>query len=122
MQRSTKERAYIQAVLEHATKPLTVSEIKKLLRTPVHTATVYRALDDLVASGVVRRVELGGRSAHYERSDEHHHHIVCTSCGDIEDVQREPAGLERRALIGSKKFTSIRSHSLEFFGVCKRCV
>lgn len=121
MQRSTSERRGLLAVLQKSTRPLTAAEIKKALGASTHTATVYRALDHFVHSGEVRRVELGGRAAHYELEREHHHHIVCTSCGDIEDVRWEPRDLESRVLKESKKFRAIGSHSLEFFGICNRC-
>jgi Fe2+ or Zn2+ uptake regulation protein len=121
MRRQTEERKGILATLTRATKPLTAAEIQSCLGTTAHTATVYRALQDLVQLGEVRQVELGGRAARYELNTEHHHHIVCTTCGDIEDVHTEPRGLEKAALVESKKFKSVHAHSLEFFGVCKKC-
>jgi len=121
MRRQTAERKGILATLTRATKPLTAAEIQSCLGTAAHTATVYRALQDLVQSGEVRQVELGGRAARYELNTEHHHHIVCTSCGEIEDVHAEPKGLEGKVLSQSKKFKTVSSHSLEFFGVCKEC-
>ncbi len=101
--------------------PLTVGEIKKKVGRTVHTATIYRALSDLVESGVIRRVDIHARSARYESNADHHHHIVCTECGLIEDVHTEPKGLDARVLANSKRFKGITSHSLEFFGVCKGC-
>lgn len=121
MRRQTTERKELLTVLACATKPLTAAEIQKCLGATAHTATVYRALQDLLRSGEVRQVELGGRSARYELNKDHHHHIVCTTCGDIEDVHTEPKDLEKGALKRSKKFTSVSAHSLEFFGVCKKC-
>lgn len=121
MRRQTTERKELILVLTRATKPLTVAEIQSCLKGVVHTATVYRALQDLVQLGEVRPVALGGRATRYELTTEHHHHIVCTSCGEIEDVHAEPKGLEGKVLSQSKKFKSVSSHSLEFFGVCKEC-
>lgn len=121
MQRNTAERSKLIAALQSSSVPLTAAEIKARVGSAAHMATVYRGLEALVQSGTARRVELGGRAARYELAADHHHHIVCTECGEIEDVHAEPSGLERRAFKLSKRFARIDAHSLEFFGLCKRC-
>jgi len=48
---------------------------------------VYDALGTLVDKGILRRVQPAGSSARYEqRVDDNHHHLVCRSCGHIQDV------------------------------------
>lgn len=49
---------------------------------------VYIVLNDLTKAGVTRKIETGsGVAALYEtRVGDNHHHLVCTSCGQIEDV------------------------------------
>src|ERR1700692_434641 len=49
----------------------------------ISRATVYRTLELLVKSGLVRRVHLGEDHYHYEHISEnsHHDHLVCTTCG-----------------------------------------
>jgi Fe2+ or Zn2+ uptake regulation protein len=49
---------------------------------------VYDVLHALTAAGLVRRFQPSGSAARYEarvRGD-HHHHVVCRSCGAIADV------------------------------------
>ncbi|MCL9971853.1 MAG: transcriptional repressor [Candidatus Pacebacteria bacterium] len=121
MKRTTNDRKVIQEVLSKAQQPLTVREIRKSAGQSVHLSTVYRAITEMSSEGSIRRVDFGGRVPRYEVAGEHHHHIVCTTCGDIEDVHTEPRGLEKAALVESKKFKSVHAHSLEFFGVCKKC-
>lgn len=49
--------------------------------------SVYNALGDFVDAGLVRRIEPAGRPMLFEvRVDDNHHHLVCTSCGAVEDV------------------------------------
>ncbi|MEZ3160022.1 Fur family transcriptional regulator [Microbacterium sp. BWT-B31] len=49
--------------------------------------SVYNALNDFVDAGLVRRIEPAGRAGLFElRVADNHHHIVCRSCGAIEDV------------------------------------
>lgn len=49
--------------------------------------TVYDVLNALTAAGIVRRIQPAGSLARYEtRIGDNHHHVVCHSCGAIEDV------------------------------------
>ena len=53
----------------------------------VSKQAVYDALEALVAAKIVRRIEPAGRPALYEsRVGDNHHHVVCRSCGAIDDV------------------------------------
>ncbi len=84
-------------------------------------ATAYRTLSTFVEAGFVRQVELSAGKAFYEIAGEHHHHVVCTTCNRIEDVDVcLPDALSSTAR-KSSGFASIREHTLEFFGTCKRC-
>ncbi len=48
---------------------------------------VYEALHALTAAGLVRRIELAGSPARFERRvGDNHHHLVCRSCGVVADV------------------------------------
>ena len=53
----------------------------------VSRQAVYDVLNALTAVGLVRRIQPSGSVARYEsRIDDNHHHVVCRSCGVIEDV------------------------------------
>jgi Fur family ferric uptake transcriptional regulator len=48
---------------------------------------LYNVLDDLTRVGLVRRIEPAGSATRYElRVGDNHHHLVCRSCGRVEDV------------------------------------
>jgi Fur family ferric uptake transcriptional regulator len=48
---------------------------------------VYDVLRALTGAGLLRRIQPSGSVARYEaRVDDNHHHVVCRSCGAIEDV------------------------------------
>jgi Fur family transcriptional regulator, stress-responsive regulator len=54
----------------------------------VSTQAVYDVLRALTGAGLVRRIEPAGSVARYEsRVGDNHHHVVCRSCGAIEDVE-----------------------------------
>src|SRR5437899_1409755 len=69
---------------------LTAQEIFDQLRQSdrrVGIASVYRTLELLVDKGFVQKVDIGAGTARYEPahpSGEHHHHIVCDTCGKVE--------------------------------------
>jgi len=49
--------------------------------------SVYNALSDFAGAGLVRRIQPAGQPMRFEvRIDDNHHHLVCTSCGRVEDV------------------------------------
>jgi len=122
--KATPGRIALLSYLQKNKKPMTVDSIEKGLKGFLNKVTVYRALLDLTAARLVLKVDLGHVHAHYEFLDRHnhHHHIVCKNCGDIEDIDmRDMETLEKTALNKSKLFTEIVTHSLEFFGVCNTC-
>jgi Fur family transcriptional regulator, ferric uptake regulator len=88
----------------------------------ISRATVYRTLELLVKSGMVRRVHLGEDHYHYEhvRGDSHHDHLICTACGGVIEFHDEL--LERRQLeiCEKKKFTPT-FHNLQILGICDSC-
>src|ERR687886_485894 len=57
----------------------------------ISRATVYRTLELLVKSGMVRRVHLGEDHYHYEHvtGDSHHDHLICTTCGAVTEFHDE---------------------------------
>lgn len=122
--RITPGRIALLLLLSYSKKPLTVGEIQKEMGGVMDKVTLYRALEDFVASNIVGKINLNTTAAYYEFLHEghHHHHIVCEKCGKIEDIEHcEQANLQQEVLRSSKNFSTITSHSLEFFGLCKTC-
>src|SRR3954454_18373385 len=64
----------------------------------ISRATVYRTLELLVKSGLVRRVHLGEDHYHYEHvaGNSHHDHLICTACGSV--IEFNDPELEARQL------------------------
>jgi Fur family transcriptional regulator, ferric uptake regulator len=88
----------------------------------ISRATVYRTLELLVKSGMVRRVHLGEDHYHYEhvRGDSHHDHLVCTTCGGVIEFHDEELERRQREICERKKFTPT-FHNLQILGVCESC-
>jgi Fur family transcriptional regulator, ferric uptake regulator len=82
----------------------------------VGLVTIYRTLDLLSEVGVVRRLELGG-GPRYELAEDHHHHLICESCGAVSEFERCPLDLWR---LRGMDF-EVSSHTLEIYGRCAKC-
>lgn len=121
MERSTRQRSAIRAVIEAATRPLTPQEVLDGARTEVAgmgIATVYRNLKLLVEEGSVQVVELPGDSPRYESKHlDHHHHFQCRQCDRVFDVHGCPGDLTRFAPAGFR----VESHELTLYGQCADC-
>lgn len=123
---TTGRQAVIRA-LSAADGPRSAQELHAELDVPL--SSLYRSLAVLEQAEVltphhgirgVTRYELA------EWAAGHHHHVVCESCGAVDDVHLDPAlevELERlvRQIVRSLAF-SPRGHSLEVEGRCHACL
>ena len=114
--KATPQRlAVLRALFEEQHQSL--EEIR--VRCPeVGLVTLYRALDLLGELGIVRRLDLGN-GARYELARDHHHHMICESCGDISEFDECP--LDPELLPPKSADFEIRAHSLEVYGRCRTC-
>jgi Fur family transcriptional regulator, ferric uptake regulator len=105
---------------------VTAREISDLLRergSGVGLASIYRALELLDRLGLVQRFDVGEGIARYEPAlpgGDHHHHLVCDSCGTVEAF--EDAALEAAIhdLAGKTEF-SVAAHDVTLRGECPAC-
>lgn len=82
----------------------------------VGLVTVYRTLDLLSGIGAVRRLDLGD-GPRFELAEDHHHHLVCESCGEVSEFERCPIDPRLMRDMGFET----RSHSLVVYGRCTDC-
>ena len=124
-QRITGPRQAILDLLRQHRHPMTNKEIHAVLtQTGCDQATIYRSMHLLVKMGMVKRFDFGDGVARFELvtadAHAHHHHLICTCCGEVEEVDDCFAEeLERRVAV-SHGFQSV-THKLEFFGICPEC-
>ena len=85
-------------------------------------ATIYRTLDLLVRSGLVRRVHLGEDHYHYERvtRNSHHDHLICTTCGGVIEFHDPELEARQVEICRSQGFTPT-FHNLQILGICDDC-
>lgn len=122
--RATRGRLELLAALKGSSTPLSATEIARKVGQQLSQANIYRSLEALADKGILRRIDLGHGHADYEfaPSGAHHHHLICRTCGKIEDVvELNLRPIEKKVLSRAKEFRKIDDHALEFFGTCKAC-
>ena len=90
-------------------------------RLGIGRATIFRALDLFEELGLIERLDLPtGEHAYIPCERVHHHHVICTSCGQTEEVD-DPGidGVTRS--IARRTGYRIDSHRLDLFGLCPAC-
>lgn len=126
-QRYTKGRRVLVTVLQSFGQPITIPQILEA-GNGLAQSSVYRNLVVLEEAGVVTRIVTNDEFARYElaeRLTEHHHHLICSSCGDVTDFSlsnRTEASLDRalHQIAESVGFT-VEGHRLDLVGVCSDC-
>ncbi len=113
--RVTKARKAVIHELVKATQPITVPELVARLKG-VDEASVYRTVRTLLDENLLEEILISQGSPRYALAHGHHHHAVCTSCGVLEHIACE---LEKMRL--PKGFSSVSSHDVTLYGLCKKC-
>lgn len=88
----------------------------------VGRATVYRAVEVLAQQGILDRVEFADGSHRYRvcGTESHHHHVTCTQCRRVVEVET-CLPLDTFAAIMAKTNFTLEGHALELFGRCPNC-
>lgn len=82
---------------------------------------VHNVLGDLTAAGLLRRIEPARSPARYERRiGDNHHHVVCTECGVVGDVDCAVGHTPCLTPSDSGGF-AITTAEVTFWGVCSAC-
>lgn len=122
----TIPRTVILKILEEAEPHhLTAEDVYQALleqQEDVGLATVYRVLTQFEAAGLVKKHHFTGGQAVFElEHGSHHDHLVCVSCGKVEEFIDEVIE-ERQLDIAEKAQFKITDHSLTIYGLCGRCL
>jgi len=104
----------------HPTVDQLYQDVRKRLPT-LSRATVYRVLDTLIELGLVRRISTRDAVARFDTNLSRHHHLVCDSCGRVEDVEEGLLPLGELARVDEILGFRISEVSVELRGLCQRC-
>ena len=98
-----------------------VFRILLLEHSDIGLATVYRVLMQFEQAGILERSHFESGKAVYELNEgSHHDHLVCTSCGKVEEFY--DAEIERRQqLVTKNRGGVLQEHAMSLYGLCADC-
>jgi len=125
--RYTSGRQAIVTGLRVADRPVTLPELLDL-SPDLAQSSAYRNLSLMENAGVIRRLVHGGDHAHYELAEElteHHHHLICESCGLVRDITFD-GDLEQTldtafSRVAASEGFLPRHHAIDVYGRCAGC-
>lgn len=122
--RATPARIALMHLFETTEKPVDVNTMIEYLEKSnikADPATVFRIVNMFTQKGLTKQIQLQEGKFRYElAANADHHHLVCTQCGDIQDISDCKIGDLQRD-IEQKKHFQVMSHALEFYGICAVC-
>lgn len=122
---ATPQRIAIAEVVLGAAETISADEVAHTLAargTPAGTATVYRTLDVLVASGLVIARDFAEGFRRFELADAHasRAQLLCTVCGHGEDVVDDGLTPLAERLARAHEY-EIEHYRLQLLGTCAAC-
>ncbi|MDD5082892.1 MAG: Fur family transcriptional regulator [Dehalococcoidales bacterium] len=118
-----QRRAVIQtitAVTSHVT-PTAIHERTHREHPNIGLVTIYRTLEILARLKLICELHAGDNCPSYTiGTPEHHHHLICSGCGQVIDFTRHDLTKLERDLSAETGF-EIKSHVLDFTGFCGSC-
>jgi Fe2+ or Zn2+ uptake regulation protein len=122
--RHTRQRSEILGLLVEKSGPFSTQEIRSLIgRAACDPVTIYRVLENFEKARIVRRCDFSDGVGRYELAagDKHHHHLVCTGCRRVEDLDITDCPTQKLERSARARGYAEVDHSLEIFGLCPRC-
>ena len=123
--KATLPRLKILEIFQKAERRhLTAEDVYRLLlaeQSDIGLATVYRVLTQFEQAGILNRNHFEVGKAVYElREDQHHDHLVCVSCGKVEEFL--DAEIERRQHnVATNLGWTLQDHAMSLYGLCPAC-
>jgi Fur family peroxide stress response transcriptional regulator len=121
----TQQRQVLYEVMQgmpgHPSPEEIYAEVRRKIPA-ISLATVYKNIHLFVESGVLREVSLHHGSQRVEMNEHEHHHLVCSRCKAIFDI--DPEDLGTSGLLKGKKLPGgfvAERYSVDVIGICSKC-
>ena len=117
----TRQRQLIYNIIMAAPEHRTAEEIYDLARLEMPSlarGTVYRNLGILEQERKIRKLEMPGAPARYDRERRLHPHLICQKCGKVEDLSMPQGLLDPLA---RARGVDLIGYDLKLFYICPAC-
>ncbi|HUH06698.1 MAG TPA: Fur family transcriptional regulator [Egibacteraceae bacterium] len=121
--RSTRQRLTVLDALRERRDAVTAQGLHAELRQAgegVGLTTVYRTLTSLAEAGLLDIFDRDGEQAFRLCGQIHHHHLVCTNCGRVDEISADEVEDWVRAVARRHGF-EVTGHRADAFGLCPDC-
>ncbi len=103
----------------HPTASWIYDELRKDFNN-LSMGTVYRNINILIDQKKVRRLEAGSSFDRFDGNVKAHYHLICDTCGKIEDLPDQVFN-ELNAIVNASTDFRAEKHRLDFYGICSAC-
>lgn|SRR5574344_535440 len=116
--RNTKQKELILDIINHSYDHLDANTIYEECRkslSNISLGTVYRNINQLVDSGLIKRIKTPLNIDRFDRQDSHAH-FLCIKCNKVIDIFD-------KLIVGSPNIgnNKIIDYSLSYIGICTDC-
>lgn len=121
--RLTPQRQVILEAVRQAGEHVTPEQVYETVhqqRPAINRATIYRTLDFLSEQRLIVAMRWGSQTYYEIAGQTPHHHLICHSCGGIEEIDRALIDLLIEATAQQHRFTIDMDH-IALFGQCRQC-
>jgi len=120
--KTTGKRKKMLEVIYNEDKYLSAKDIQNSLESMypnISPDTIYRNLHTFIEMDILEQTELDGEKLFRSNCEVHghHHHFICTECGNTKELYNCPVDILKTQLPGC----TVHSHRFELYGKCEKC-
>lgn len=124
--RRTRQRGIVLKAFLDADAHVSIDELYDSLRKSnpeIGTATVYRCMNLFVDAGVAKERRFNEGKVRFEPAVavEHHDHLICVECGEIQEFEDDRIERLQEEIASTRGFKVVQ-HRMELYGVCPKCL
>lgn len=121
--RITRQRLAVLDALRNRTEAVSAQEVYLEFRgrgESIGLSTVYRALESLDEAGLLDSFARDGEQAYRHCSPKHHHHLICTECSRVLELEASLVEdwVER---VSEAHAFEVTGHRADIYGRCDAC-
>lgn len=110
---------YLKSTKSHPSAEM-IYDVLRLDYPTMSLATVYKTLKTFIELGVVLELNAGEDNFRYDANVVNHPHIMCLSCGKVDDIEEADFNFLNKEAENFTKY-KIETHLLYFYGLCPKC-
>lgn len=121
--RLTPQRQVILEAVRRAGDHVTPEQVYETVHAQqpaISRATIYRTLDFLCEQRLITAMHWGGQMYYEIAGETPHHHLICRTCGGLEEIDRALIELLIESTLKKHRFTIDMDH-IALFGQCRQC-